>query len=65
MSEAPQAEEERKIPQSYGWCAWHRGHSHGIRLIDAIEQASGPGVALFACEPCRTANALVPLADRS
>ncbi|MFD8845498.1 hypothetical protein [Streptomyces pseudogriseolus] len=50
--------------RSFGWCAWHKGHAGGVRLIEVIEQGSGPGGAQFACEPCRTAYGLTPYADR-
>lgn len=50
-------------PRAFGWCAWHRGNAENVRLIDVHEQGSGPGGNLFACEPCREAHHLVPLAD--
>ncbi|MGA5435491.1 hypothetical protein ACPCIZ_12955 [Streptomyces cellulosae] len=65
MSEIPQEEpaQTQADVRSHGWCSWHKGYSEGVRLVAAIEQASGPGVGLFACEPCREANALIPFAD--
>ncbi|MFR9800083.1 hypothetical protein ACL02U_29950 [Streptomyces sp. MS06] len=48
----------------YGWCHWHQGVVQGVRLIDAIEQGSGPGITQSACRPCREEHGLVPLADR-
>ncbi len=49
----------------YGWCAWHKGHARGVRLIQVQEQGSGSGGSCFACGPCREKHGLVPLADRS
>lgn len=62
-------ETETKLPEppastGDGWCAWHQGNSRGVRLIQAIEQGSGPGGSLYACHPCRQAYSLVPLADQ-
>lgn len=56
-----------ELPTGYGWCAWHRKYSRGVRLIQVHEQGSGPSTAgnLFACGPCREVHGLVPLADRS
>lgn len=51
-------------PTAYGYCAWHKGHAEGVRLIQAREQGSGPGYSLFACPPCREVHRLVPYADR-
>lgn len=51
-------------PTAFGYCAWHRGHAEGIRLIQVEEQGSGPGGCLFACPPCRTAHGLIPLTDQ-
>lgn len=42
------------------WCHWHKGPSETAVLIRVIEQASGPGVALYACAPCREQRRLVP-----
>lgn len=49
---------------AFGWCAWHQGHTRGVRLIQVHEQGSGPGGGSFACRPCREAYDLVPLADQ-
>lgn len=51
-------------PTAFGWCAWHKGMAEGVRLIEVIEQGSGRGGDLFACEPCRQIHRLVPYADR-
>lgn len=58
----PQAEPAN--PAGFGWCAWHKGHAEGVRLITAHEQGSGPGYNLFACPPCREMHRLVPYADQ-
>lgn len=49
---------------TYGYCSWHRGYSAGIRVIEVVEQASGPGRVQSACEPCRDMFGLVPYADQ-
>lgn len=66
MPENTQPAAHTNTPTGYGWCAWHQGHAHGVRLIDVLEQGSGPGALgrHFACRPCRHAYDLVPLADR-
>jgi len=51
-------------PERYGYCHWHSGHAHGIRLIEAIEQGSGPGISYHACPDCIKLHRLVPLVDR-
>uniref|UniRef100_UPI0028115FC2 hypothetical protein n=1 Tax=Streptomyces alfalfae TaxID=1642299 RepID=UPI0028115FC2 len=51
-------------PMTYGYCSWHRGYSTGIRVIEVVEQASGPGHVQSACGPCREMYGLVPYADR-
>lgn len=51
-------------PTSYGYCAWHQGYAQRVRLIQVVEEGSGPGTNHFACHPCREAYDLVPLADR-
>ena len=55
---------EPNTPTAYAWCSWHDGFAEGVRLIDVIEQGSGSGGNLFACEPCREIHRLVPYADR-
>ncbi|MBZ9638015.1 hypothetical protein [Streptomyces sp. PSKA30] len=64
MTEPTQTQPPTDTPSAYGWCAWHQGHAHGVRLIEVQEQASGPGGNVFACRPCREAYDLVPFADR-
>jgi hypothetical protein len=49
--------------ETRGWCHWHRGSSGTARLVQIIEQASGPGAGLYACAPCREQRGLVPVAD--
>ncbi|WP_409234764.1 hypothetical protein [Streptomyces sp. PA5.6] len=51
-------------PGSYGYCSWHHAYSAGVRVINVVEQASGPGRVDFACLPCREQHHLVPFADR-
>ncbi|MGQ4439862.1 hypothetical protein ACN6LI_004735 [Streptomyces violaceoruber] len=51
-------------PMTYGYCSWHRGYSAGIRVIEVVEQGTGPGRVQSACGPCREEHALVPYADR-
>ncbi|WP_406470136.1 hypothetical protein OH738_29400 [Streptomyces hirsutus] len=51
-------------PTGYGYCSWHQRFAADVRLIDVIEQGSGPGHVHYACPPCRTAHGLVPYADR-
>ncbi|MEU9245898.1 hypothetical protein [Streptomyces sp. NPDC048385] len=52
-------------PAAHGWCAWHKGYSEGVRLIQAQDAGSGPSMpGFFACTPCRGMHRLVPLADR-
>jgi hypothetical protein len=66
VHETTQIATAANTPTAYGWCAWHQGHARGVRLIQVIEQGSGPGTAgnRFACHPCRQAYDLVPLADQ-
>ncbi|WP_432135135.1 hypothetical protein [Streptomyces sp. bgisy154] len=52
-------------PPDVGYCTRHHGYAGDVRLIDVVEQGSGPGYALRACAPCRAAYGLVPLGDRS
>ncbi|MFI6348114.1 hypothetical protein [Streptomyces sp. NPDC050560] len=40
------------------WCDWHHGYAHGTELVGVIEQMSGPGVSLYACQDCRSAKGL-------
>ncbi|GHJ40513.1 hypothetical protein [Streptomyces sp. TS71-3] len=42
------------------WCHWHQGETITGLLIAVIEQASGPGAALYACETCRRKFRLEP-----
>ncbi|WP_322984645.1 hypothetical protein [Streptomyces sp. S584] len=44
---------------AFGWCHWHKGPSGTAVLISVIEQQSGPGFALYACQPCRETLRLV------
>ncbi|GHJ35606.1 hypothetical protein [Streptomyces sp. TS71-3] len=42
------------------WCHWHKGETTTGLLITVIEQASGPGAAVYACEGCRQIYRLEP-----
>lgn len=66
MPENTQPEGTTNTPTAVGWCAWHQNYARGVRLIQVIEQSSGPGTMgnHFACPPCRQAYDLVPLADQ-
>jgi hypothetical protein len=66
MAETTQTVDATATPTAYGWCAWHKKYSGGVRLIEVIEQGSGPGTAgnLFACGPCREIHRLTPYSDR-
>jgi hypothetical protein len=50
----------------YGFCSWHQRFADGVRLIEVIEQGSGPGTGAvqYACGPCRQVYGLTPFADR-
>ncbi|MGW3166995.1 hypothetical protein ACWC9Q_29875 [Streptomyces sp. NPDC001142] len=47
-------------PPGPGWCHWHKGPSGTAVLVDFIEQGSGPGRQLYACNPCREQRGLRP-----
>ncbi|MGY0067193.1 hypothetical protein ACWZEH_10245 [Streptomyces sp. QTS137] len=64
MDESTQTEDAAGTPTSYGFCSWHNRFAAGVRLIDVIEQGSGPGHVHYACPPCREVHGLVPYADR-
>lgn len=64
MSERTHTPGTSNSPTAFGHCSWHRGSAEGVRLINVIEQGSGPGGGVFACEPCRETHRLVPFADR-
>lgn len=57
-------EDTPAVPAPFGYCHWHAGHTHGVRLIDAIEQGSGSGITYYACPDCIKLHRLVPLVDR-
>lgn len=46
-------------PRLIAWCSWHSGLSDTARLVQL-----GEAGRLFACERCRIAHNLVPLADQ-
>lgn len=49
------------------YCSVHRAtvaDDVPLVLVDAVEQASGPGIAIYACQPCVTRHRIVPFADR-
>jgi hypothetical protein len=50
---------DTEAPRTIAYCSWHKGLSDTARLI----QVGEPG-KLFACERCRLAHGLVPLADQ-
>ena len=64
MSESTQPTATEGTPTAYGFCSWHQRFAAGVRLIDVIEQGSGPGCVHYACPDCMTAYRLVPFADR-
>ncbi|MFG2311179.1 hypothetical protein ACGFS9_21290 [Streptomyces sp. NPDC048566] len=64
MAERTDARTPTGEATGYGWCHWHRGHSQTARLIQIIEQASGPGAGLYACAPCREQRGLTAYSDR-
>jgi hypothetical protein len=49
---------------AYAWCSYHDDFADTCRLVQIIEQGSGPGGGLFACAPCRATHRLVPVADQ-
>lgn len=48
-----------EVPRTIAYCSWHSGLSDTARLIQIGEAGK-----LFACERCRIAYDLVPLADQ-
>lgn len=46
-------------PRLIAWCSWHSGLSDTVRLVQV-----GEAGRLFACERCRIAHGLAPLADQ-
>jgi hypothetical protein len=53
------------VREYFEWCHWHRAYAWGVRLIDWVDEGSGPGGRpYYACSPCRERHALVPFADR-
>ncbi|MGM9380359.1 hypothetical protein [Streptomyces antibioticus] len=64
MAEPTQATVQEDTPTPSGWCHWHQGHADGIRLINVIEQGSGPGATQSACPPCISAHGLTLFKDR-
>ncbi|MFE4051252.1 hypothetical protein [Streptomyces sp. YIM B13518] len=52
------------VPQGYGYCSWHNRFAGDVRLIDVVEQGTGPGHVHYACAPCRREHNLIPYADR-
>jgi len=43
------------------YCSWHHGYATTTQLVQIIEQGSGPGAGLYACQDCRAEHHLVPL----
>ncbi|WP_406469042.1 hypothetical protein OH738_18110 [Streptomyces hirsutus] len=64
MTEPTQTETSEGTPRGYGYCSWHHRFAADVRLIDVIEQGSGPGHVHYACPSCRRVHGLVPYADR-
>ncbi|MEV6174863.1 hypothetical protein AB0L99_42495 [Streptomyces sp. NPDC051954] len=66
MPENTQTADTAATPTGYGYCAWHKKFSAGVRLIQIDDAGSGPSRvgSLYACGPCRESHHLVPLADR-
>ncbi|MDX3841038.1 hypothetical protein [Streptomyces europaeiscabiei] len=64
MADTTHTPDTSNTPTGFGYCSWHRASAAGVRLINAIEQGSGPGGGLFACLPCIEEHGLVPFADR-
>lgn len=62
-SGSPEAVGTATIPAGYGWCSWHENYVRNVRLINTIEQGSGPGASQYACLPCRQAYDLTLFAD--
>lgn len=54
---------QQKTGRSWAYCSWHDAYSDTARLVRIIEQGSGVGHGLFACETCRAVNGLTPVAD--
>ena len=51
--------QDTELPRLIAWCHWHDGLSDTARLMQVGEAGN-----LFACERCRIAHGLVPLAER-
>ncbi|MFI9624849.1 hypothetical protein [Streptomyces sp. NPDC052042] len=54
------AQPKPAAPPGPGWCHWHKGPSGTAVLVCIIEQNSGPGIAQYACAPCREQRGLRP-----
>jgi hypothetical protein len=47
-------------------CSVHQGDipgAVGLILVGVIEQCSGPGIPVWACQPCVTKHGIVPFED--
>jgi hypothetical protein len=64
MAEPTQTEGTQDSPLVFAHCNWHGGYSTSARLVQIIEQGSGPGGGLYACAACREQHGLVPVADQ-
>ncbi|MGX9919461.1 hypothetical protein ACWIG4_06360 [Streptomyces sp. NPDC002248] len=47
-----------------GWCHWHKSRGKDVRLVQVIEQGSGPGYEFYGCAACRTKFHLAPFAEQ-
>jgi hypothetical protein len=57
-----QTEKPPAIPPKagIGWCAWHQAYSNTARPV-----RDSSGARLFACQSCREAYDLTPIADQA
>lgn len=64
MDESTYPEAGGESPRMVAWCSWCDGVSDTVRLVAFVEQGTGPGGSLYACQPCRDVHGLIPVADR-
>lgn len=63
MTEPTRAPSAPTIPATLAHCSRCDALAATCRLVQIIEQVSGPGGGVFACAPCRTLHGLIPVAD--